>query len=233
MAFGPSRAHRPGRRSARLRRRPPAHRTLLAFCLGGLVLLLMVQGFSERTVGASGTPGGGLSRATPLAGMRPLLTAQGGRLRSTGPLPGRRIALTFDDGPSSRWTPKIATVLRANHVPATFFVVGSQVSNHPAIVRRLHRESFEIGNHTFTHADLSTLPRWEAAAQVGLTESILTGTAGIRPRLLRPPPQRWRPRPPRSRPAADRWEPRPWEASPSTPAAWCRRHPGLRPRSAR
>lgn len=147
----------------------------------------MVQGFSERTVGASGTPGGGVSRGTPLAGMPPLLTAHGGGLRSTEPSPGRRIALTFDDGPSSRWTPRIAAVLRANHVPATFFVVGSQVSSQPAIVRRLHREGFEIGNHTFTHADLSTLPRWEAAAQVGLTESILTGTVGIRPRLLRPP----------------------------------------------
>jgi len=170
-----------------MRRRPPTHRALLAFCLGALVLLLMVQGFSERTVGASGTPGGAGSRATPLAGMGPLLTAKADRLRSTGPSPGRRIALTFDDGPSAEWTPKIAAVLRANHVPATFFVVGSQVSRHPGIVRSLHREGFEIGNHTFTHADLSTLPRWESAAQVGLTESILTGTAGIRPRLLRPP----------------------------------------------
>ncbi len=151
------------------------------------MLLLLVQGFSERTVGGSGTPGGGTSRAHPLAGMRPLLTADGNALGSDQPSPGRRIALTFDDGPSPRWTPRIAAALRAGHVPATFFVVGSQVSSHPDIVRRLHREGFEIGNHTFTHADLSTLPRWEALAQVGLTESILTGTLGVRPRLLRPP----------------------------------------------
>ncbi len=151
------------------------------------MLLLLVQGFSQRTVGASSTPGAGSSRAQPLAGMRPLLTARGNALGSDQPPPGRRIALTFDDGPSARWTPRIARALRANHVPATFFVVGSQVSNHPAIVRRLHREGFEIGNHTFTHADLSTLPGWEASAQVGLTESIITGTIGVRPRLLRPP----------------------------------------------
>jgi cellulose synthase/poly-beta-1,6-N-acetylglucosamine synthase-like glycosyltransferase/peptidoglycan/xylan/chitin deacetylase (PgdA/CDA1 family) len=151
------------------------------------VLLLAVQGLSQRTVGASGTPGHEVSPAAPLAGVRPLLTASAGGLRSTEPPPGRRIALTFDDGPSADWTPRIAAVLHASHVPATFFVVGSQVSNHPALVRRLYREGFEIANHTFTHADLSTLPGWEALAQVGLTESILTATIGIRPRLLRPP----------------------------------------------
>ena len=185
MRFKPEKAIRlsPGAR----RRRPPTHRTLLAFCLGGVVLLLVVQGFSQHTVGASGTPGGGGSRAAPLAGMPPLLSAQGGRLRPAQRAPGRRIALTFDDGPNAEWTPRFAALLRAQHVPATFFVVGSQVSNHPTIVRRLHRDGFEIGNHTFTHADLSTLPGWEASAQVGLTESIVTGTIGVRPRLLRPP----------------------------------------------
>ncbi len=147
----------------------------------------MVQGFSERTIGGSATSATGKARAQPLAGMRPLLTADGHQLRSDERSPGRRIALTFDDGPSPQWTPKIAAVLRAARVPATFFVVGSQVSRRPAIVQRLHRDGFEIGNHTFTHADLSTLPRWEASAQVGLTQSILTGTVGLRPRLLRPP----------------------------------------------
>ena len=45
--------------------------------------------------------------------------------------------------------------------PATFFVVGSEVVRHPDLVRQLHRQGFELGNHTFTHADLSTLPGWE------------------------------------------------------------------------
>jgi cellulose synthase/poly-beta-1,6-N-acetylglucosamine synthase-like glycosyltransferase/peptidoglycan/xylan/chitin deacetylase (PgdA/CDA1 family) len=101
--------------------------------------------------------------------------------------PGKRIALTFDDGPNPRWTPRIADALRRLDVPATFFVVGSEVVRHPDVVRRLHRQGFELGNHTFTHADVSTLPGWEQHLQVGLTDNALAGTVGIRSRLFRPP----------------------------------------------
>ena len=178
---------RRGGERRRPRNSPPAHRGLLAVCLGGLVLLLLVQGFSTKTIGSSSTPGAGVSRATPLAGMRPVLEAAGNRLRSSQAAPGNRVALTFDDGPSPQWTPRIARILRRAGVPATFFVIGSQVARYPGIVRGLHRDGFELGNHTFTHADLSTLPSWVASEQVSLTESALAGAVGIRPRLLRPP----------------------------------------------
>jgi cellulose synthase/poly-beta-1,6-N-acetylglucosamine synthase-like glycosyltransferase len=81
----------------------------------------------------------------------------------------------------------MAAELRRLHVPATFFVVGSEVVRHPDVVRELHREGFELGNHTFTHADVSSLPGWEQRLQVGLTDNALAGTVGIRPRLFRPP----------------------------------------------
>ena len=48
-------------------------------------------------------------------------------------------------------------------------------------------QGFELGNHTFTHADVSTLPGWEQRLQIGLTDNALAGTVGIRPRLFRPP----------------------------------------------
>ncbi|MGH3080637.1 MAG: bifunctional polysaccharide deacetylase/glycosyltransferase family 2 protein [Gaiellaceae bacterium] len=102
-------------------------------------------------------------------------------------LPGKRIALTFDDGPDPRWTPRIAATLRRLDVPATFFVVGSQVVRHPGIVRRLRAQGFELGNHTFTHSDLAALPAWERNLQIGLTENALVGTVAVRPRLIRPP----------------------------------------------
>jgi cellulose synthase/poly-beta-1,6-N-acetylglucosamine synthase-like glycosyltransferase len=73
------------------------------------------------------------------------------------------------------------------HVPATFFVVGSEVVRHPDVIRRLHRAGFELGNHTFTHADLTALPAWERNLQVGLTDNALAGAVGVRPRLFRPP----------------------------------------------
>ncbi|MCW3067083.1 MAG: polysaccharide deacetylase [Solirubrobacterales bacterium] len=176
-------------RAAEMRRRirrPPAHWSLLGFCLTTLLVLLFVQGVTVRTIGASATPTT-RSRTAPLAGSRPILTAVHGRLVSRQPAPGRRIALTFDDGPSARWTPKIAAVLRRLHVPAAFFVVGSQAVRYPSIVRMLHDDGFELGDHTFTHADLASLPGWERSLQVGLTESALAGIVGTRTHLLRPP----------------------------------------------
>src|SRR5262245_29217566 len=68
-----------------------------------LVLLLLVEGFTTKTVGASST-GPGASSGSPLAGRGPILTARGNRLVSVGPKSGRRVALTFDDGPDPRWT---------------------------------------------------------------------------------------------------------------------------------
>jgi cellulose synthase/poly-beta-1,6-N-acetylglucosamine synthase-like glycosyltransferase/peptidoglycan/xylan/chitin deacetylase (PgdA/CDA1 family) len=123
----------------------------------------------------------------PLASAGPILFWHDGRMSSRARRPGKRIALSFDDGPDARWTPRIAATLRRLHVPATFFVVGSQVVRHPQIVRDLEAQGFELGNHTFTHADLSALPDWERTLQIGLTENALAGTVGLRPRLVRPP----------------------------------------------
>jgi cellulose synthase/poly-beta-1,6-N-acetylglucosamine synthase-like glycosyltransferase/peptidoglycan/xylan/chitin deacetylase (PgdA/CDA1 family) len=116
-----------------------------------------------------------------------VLTYDGRRLVSHEPPPGRRIALTFDDGPNPRWTPRIARALRRLHATATFFVVGSQAARHPGIVRALRRKGFELGNHTFTHANLTALSSWQRSLQITLTENVLAGIVGTRTRLLRPP----------------------------------------------
>jgi cellulose synthase/poly-beta-1,6-N-acetylglucosamine synthase-like glycosyltransferase/peptidoglycan/xylan/chitin deacetylase (PgdA/CDA1 family) len=101
--------------------------------------------------------------------------------------PDKQIALSFDDGPDPRWTPRIAATLRRLRVPATFFVVGSEVVRHPDVVRDLKAQGFELGNHTFTHSDLGALSKWERTLQIGLTENAIAGTVGLRPRLIRPP----------------------------------------------
>jgi len=158
---------------------------VLGLLLFTLLTLLAVQGLSTRTTGRSATPVPGAGG--PLAGDGPVLAWGPGGLQSRDMEPRRRIALTFDDGPDPRWTPRIAAELHRLHVPATFFVVGSEVVRHPDLVRSLHRQGFELGNHTFTHADVSTLPGWEQRLQTGLTDNALAGTVGIRPRLFRPP----------------------------------------------
>ena len=166
-------------------RRAMSRWVVLGVLLLVLAVLLGAQGLSTRTTGRSATPlatGGG-----PLASEAPFLTWNDDRLTSRERSVGKRIALTFDDGPDPRWTPRVADALRRVHAPATFFVVGSKVVSHPEVVQRLRRDGFELGNHTFTHADVSALPGWEQRLQLGLTDNALAGAVGIRPRLFRPP----------------------------------------------
>ena len=177
-------------RDARLRRRiwrPPAHWRLLGFCLLVVLALILFEGFATHTIGVSAEAHDVLGGPAPLAGSRPILTTRGDRLVSDEPVPGRRVALTFDDGPDPRWTPKIAAILRREHVPATFFVVGSEAARNPGIVGMLARDGDELGNHTFTHVALSNGPRWQARLQLELTEAVLVSITGRYTRLVRPP----------------------------------------------
>jgi len=164
---------------------PAARWTLLALLFVPLLVLLAVQGLSTRTTGRSATPL--RTSEGPLASAGPILAWDGHRLTSRAARPGKKLALTFDDGPDPRWTPRIAATLRRLGVPATFFVVGSQVARHPGIVRSLAADGFELGNHTFTHADLAALPGWERNLQIGLTDNAVAGAMGKRLRLVRPP----------------------------------------------
>ena len=177
-------------RRARVPRRiwsPPGHWGLLAFCGFVVLVVLAFEGIAAHTIGSSTEPqvvGGG---PAPLAHSGPLYRARGNRLESIARSPGRRIALTFDDGPDPRWTPRIAAILRAERVPGTFFVVGSQAAQHPDLVRMLVRDGNEIGDHTFTHAALSSGPTWQRHLQIDLSEAVLAGITGHYARFVRPP----------------------------------------------
>ncbi len=168
---------------------PPGHWKLLTLCLLVLLVVISFQGFATHTIGASteGQLQGDRGGPTPLVSSRAVLAARGQRLVSYQPPPGRRIALTFDDGPDPRWTSKIAALLRAYGVRATFFEIGSQAARYPSLVRELVRDGNEIGNHTFTHVLLSAVPAWEARVQIDLTEAALAGITGHYTRLIRPP----------------------------------------------
>src|SRR3954471_277008 len=132
----------------------PSHWRLLTFCFVVVSVAMLFEGIATHRVGPSATaaPHEKTDGPAPLANSRPILAARGSHLVSKQPPPGRRIALTFDDGPDPHWTPKIAAILRRERVRATFFVIGSQAARHPDLVRRLVRDGNELGNHTFTHA---------------------------------------------------------------------------------
>ena len=124
---------------------------------------------------------------TPQAGSRPAPAGPSGCpakatavVRSapapvTGPAPtGRTVALTFDDGPS-RWTPAVLSVLRREHVPATFFMIGKQVTARRRTVAAVAAAGNLIGNHTWSHQAPTAAAGWKPAGLTG--ELSLTITA--------------------------------------------------------
>jgi cellulose synthase/poly-beta-1,6-N-acetylglucosamine synthase-like glycosyltransferase/peptidoglycan/xylan/chitin deacetylase (PgdA/CDA1 family) len=177
-----------GRQLARKIERPPAHWLLLGLFVAVLVFLLLAEGVTVHTTGASGTPPApSTDRKAALKGNHALWVA--GPQHQLVPREvavGHQIALTFDDGPDPRWTPEVAAVLKRFGVPATFFEIGERIIQHPGVTSDLHREGFEIGNHTFSHVDLSRTGDLRGL-QISMTESAISGAAGIRARFVRPP----------------------------------------------
>lgn len=99
----------------------------------------------------------------------------------------KKVALTFDDGPDTRFTPKVLDALKASQVKATFFVLGVQANAHPDIIRRIVKEGHVIGNHSYSHANLPKLTADKFQSQIISTESVLQGLIGYAPKLIRPP----------------------------------------------
>lgn len=97
------------------------------------------------------------------------------------------VALTFDDGPNPRNTPRLLDLLARKGVPATFFVLGRYVRRFPEIVRRAHDEGHEIANHTDRHVPLPLLPKSVLRRDVRRAERAIVDVTGRRPRFLRPP----------------------------------------------
>ena len=94
-------------------------------------------------------------------------------------------ALTFDDGPS-RHTAHLLDMLRDYGIPATFFLLGSQVQRNPAMVRRMVEEGHEVGNHSWSHPNLRTLPPEHQEEEIRATDAALRAL-GASPAYLRPP----------------------------------------------
>jgi peptidoglycan/xylan/chitin deacetylase (PgdA/CDA1 family) len=97
-----------------------------------------------------------------------------------------RIALTFDDGPSTAYTARVLDVLAAADVRATFFQVGERVRALPALSREVAARHV-VGNHTWDHPDLSLAEAGEAQSQLQRTHDEIASVLGEPPTLFRPP----------------------------------------------
>ncbi|MGA9564676.1 MAG: polysaccharide deacetylase family protein, partial [Candidatus Korobacteraceae bacterium] len=99
----------------------------------------------------------------------------------------KKIAITFDDGPDPEWTPKILDVLKEKNAKATFFLIGVEAEKNASLTKRIYNEGHEIGNHTFTHPDISNVSKRYFEVELNLTERFFEGKLGVKPVLFRPP----------------------------------------------
>jgi peptidoglycan/xylan/chitin deacetylase (PgdA/CDA1 family) len=103
-----------------------------------------------------------------------------------GPRTGRRLALTFDDGPDPEWTPRVLDALGATGVRATFFLIGERAQRAPALVRRLADEGHEIANHSWSHRSLWLCGPRATTREIHQAHARLADLAGAPPRHFRP-----------------------------------------------
>jgi len=97
------------------------------------------------------------------------------------------IAMTFDDGPSAENTPRLLEMLKQRNIKATFFLIGQNVASNPDIVRRILADGHEVGNHSWTHPQLSKLSDDRVTSEITKTQDAIKDASGFTPTLLRPP----------------------------------------------
>lgn len=97
------------------------------------------------------------------------------------------LAMTFDDGPHPQNTPRLLDMLKQRNVKATFFTIGRSVDLYPHIAKRISDEGHEIGNHTYTHGNLSKMSEAKVRDELDKGRDAIIRATGQTPRVMRPP----------------------------------------------
>lgn len=101
------------------------------------------------------------------------------------------IALTFDDGPSRRYTGKLLDGLKKRGVKASFFLIGKNAKENPDLVKRIYEEGHLIGNHTYNHVQITHLSEEEAVREIEKTDQEISRITGEHVMYMRPPFGAW------------------------------------------
>ena len=96
------------------------------------------------------------------------------------------IALTFDDGPGP-YTAHLLDILDQYGAKATFFLIGSKVSGQASVVRSIQARGHQLGNHSWSHPELSKLSVDQIAGEIDRTNEAIRQATGVKPSILRPP----------------------------------------------
>jgi biofilm PGA synthesis N-glycosyltransferase PgaC len=108
-------------------------------------------------------------------------------LQRYGHTDGKRIALTFDDGPDAVYTPQLLDLLSKESVHASFFTIGTNITKHPEIAKRLVNEGHTIGNHTFSHINFDYVSNFTSAQEINQTQRVMVAATQINSPFFRPP----------------------------------------------
>lgn len=103
-----------------------------------------------------------------------------------------KVALTFDDGPHSQYTPMLLDGLKERGVKATFFIQGQNIKGNEEILKRIQKEGHLIGNHTFHHVRLSRVSEAEAVEEIVRTSNAIYELTGVYTAFVRPPFGEWK-----------------------------------------
>lgn len=132
-------------------------------------------------------PGTSSPVVKPVETTKPFKPVAPGIRVSSVSVPGKYVAITFDDGPSSSLTPQVLDILKRHGASATFFVLGDNASRNPSILARAVAEGHEIGNHTYSHIKMSGNTQETVCSEIERTSAVITSATGVRPRVMRPP----------------------------------------------
>lgn len=103
----------------------------------------------------------------------------------------KKIALTFDDGPHPVYTQEMLDLLEKEQVPATFFLLGQNVELYGNLVKEISEEGHLIGNHTYHHVQITTLPAEQACEEIDRTSDLIEDLTGKGTEYVRPPFGTW------------------------------------------
>lgn len=102
------------------------------------------------------------------------------------------VALTFDDGPSPKYTPLLLDGLKERNVRATFFLLGQKCEGEQELVQRMQAEGHLLGNHTYNHVQLNKIPETTARQEILKTNNEIYEATGKYPEYMRPPYGAWK-----------------------------------------
>ena len=101
------------------------------------------------------------------------------------------IAITFDDGPSGRYTGRLLDGLKERNVKASFFLIGENAKENPELVERIYKEGHLIGNHTYSHVQMTHLSEEAAVGEIEKTDQVISAITGEHVAYMRPPFGAW------------------------------------------